>query len=31
MNYIKKHGFQAFGVYRILLGVIILVYFLLKR
>ena len=31
MNYIRKHDFQAFGVYRILLGIIILVYFLLMR
>ena len=27
MSYIKKHGFEAFGWYRIALGVIILVYF----
>lgn len=31
MNYIKKHGFQLFGWYRIALGVIIIIYFLLKR
>ena len=31
MNYIRKHDFQAFGLYRILLGIIILVYFLLAR
>lgn len=31
MNYIRKHDFQAFGVYRIVLGIIILVYFLLVR
>ncbi len=27
MNYIRKHGFEVFGYYRILLGIIILVYF----
>jgi len=27
MNYIKKHDFKAFGYYRILLGIIVLVYF----
>lgn len=27
MNYIKKHDFKIFGVYRILLGVIVIVYF----
>ena len=27
MNYIKKHGFEAFGWYRIVLGIVILVYF----
>ena len=31
MNYIRKHGFEVFGYYRILLGIIILLYFLLKR
>ena len=27
MNYIRRHGFEVFGYYRILLGIIILVYF----
>ncbi len=27
MNYIRKHGFEVFGYYRIALGIIILVYF----
>lgn len=31
MAYIRKHGFELFGVYRIVLGVIILVYFLLLK
>jgi len=31
MSYIRKHGFEAFGVYRIVLGVLILVYFLLLK
>lgn len=29
MNYIKKHDFKAFGVYRIILGIAVLLYFLL--
>lgn len=29
MNYIKKHDFKAFGIYRIILGVLVLVYFYL--
>lgn len=29
MNYIKKHDFKAFGYYRIVLGIIVLVYFAL--
>lgn len=28
MNYIKKHDFKAFGYYRIILGIIVLLYFL---
>ena len=28
LNYIKKHDFKVFGIYRIILGVLILVYFL---
>ena len=31
MSYIKKHGFEVFGWYRIGLGLIIIIYFLLKR
>lgn len=27
MNYIKKHNFKPFGYYRIILGIIVLVYF----
>lgn len=30
MNYIKKHDFKAFGWYRIVLGVLVLGYFLIK-
>ena len=30
MNYIKKHDFKVFGVYRIVLGIIVLAYFFLK-
>ena len=30
MEYVRKHSFSAFGVYRIVLGVIVLGYFLLK-
>lgn len=28
MNYIQKHDFKAFGVYRIVLGIVVLLYFL---
>lgn len=31
MNYIRKHGFEIFGIYRIILGIIIILYFLIKR
>ena len=31
MNYIKKHDFKVFGYYRIILGVIVLLYFLLIK
>ena len=31
MNYIRKHGFEVFGYYRIVLGIIILLYFLLLK
>lgn len=27
MSYIKKHDFKAFGYYRIILGLLVLVYF----
>ena len=30
MNYIKKHDFKVFGYYRIVLGVMVLVYFFIK-
>ena len=30
MNYVKKHSFAAFGVYRIILGVLVFLYFLVK-
>ncbi len=30
MSYIKAHDFKAFGIYRIVLGVIVLIYFLVK-
>ena len=30
MNFVKKHDFKPFGIYRIALGVIVLVYFLIK-
>ena len=30
MEYVRKHSFSAFGIYRIILGLIVLVYFLLK-
>ena len=30
MNYIKKHNFKVFGYYRIILGIIVLAYFLFK-
>ena len=28
MNYIKKHDFKFFGYYRIILGIIVIIYFL---
>lgn len=31
MNYIRKHDFKVFGYYRIILGVIVLLYFLLLK
>lgn len=30
MNYVKKHSFSAFGIYRIVLGVIVIVFSLIK-
>ena len=30
MGYIKKNDFKAFGVYRIILGIIVAIYFLVK-
>ena len=30
MNYIRKHDFKVFGYYRIVLGIIVLLYFILK-
>ena len=31
MDYVRKHSFSAFGVYRIVLGTIVLLYFALIR
>lgn len=31
MDYVKKHTFSAFGIYRIALGAVVLVYFLLSK
>lgn len=31
MDYVKKHSFAAFGVYRIVLGIVVLAYFLLSQ
>jgi len=31
MNYIKRHDFKAFGVYRILLGVVVIAYFIIYK
>lgn len=31
MNYIRKHDFKAFGYYRIILGIIVLIYFLFLK
>lgn len=30
MDYVRKHSFSVFGVYRIVLGVLVLIYFLIK-
>jgi undecaprenyl-diphosphatase len=29
MDYVRRHSFSAFGVYRIVLGIIVLAYFLI--
>mgnify|MGYP003378410636 CR=1 FL=1 len=31
MGYIRKHDFKAFGVYRIVLGILVLAYFFLLK
>ncbi|MBQ0058514.1 MAG: undecaprenyl-diphosphate phosphatase [Lachnospiraceae bacterium] len=31
MNYVKKHDFKAFGIYRIVLGIIVLAYFIIAH
>jgi len=31
MQYVRKHSFSAFGVYRIVLGILVLVYFLIAK
>ena len=31
MNYIRKHDFKVFGVYRIILGALVLLYFLVMK
>jgi undecaprenyl-diphosphatase len=31
MNYIRKHDFKVFGYYRIILGIIVLIYFLIIK
>jgi undecaprenyl-diphosphatase len=31
MQFVKRHSFAPFGVYRIVLGVIVLLYFLLTK
>ena len=31
MNYIKKHDFKAFGWYRIILGILVILYFLIFK
>ena len=31
MNYVRKHDFSAFGYYRIALGVVVVIYFLIAR
>lgn len=31
MDFVKRHSFAAFGVYRIVLGILVLIYFLIKQ
>ena len=31
MNYVRKHSFSAFGIYRIVLGIAVLLYFLVIK
>jgi undecaprenyl-diphosphatase len=31
MNYIRKHDFRIFGIYRIILGALVLLYFLVLK
>ena len=31
MEYVRKHSFSAFGLYRIILGTVVLIYFLFIR
>ena len=31
MEYVRKHSFSVFGVYRIVLGVVVIGYFVVKR
>ena len=31
MNYVKKHDFKVFGIYRIILGIVVIAYFLLTK
>lgn len=31
MDYVKKHDFKIFGIYRIILGIVVIAYFLLKK
>ena len=31
MNYIRKHDFKVFGIYRIILGALVLLYFLVMK
>ena len=31
LSYVKRHDFKAFGIYRIILGVIVLLYFVIAH